>query len=461
MSDDLAGWQFKLLIGELAQLGVVVPLEGTDPCVLNEAELRSVREALTEDSLPVLEQLVGMGAFGVHEPLSAEELEILRRKMETRRAVDALAEDEYRRLLAREQARSRLFAEKTARVQERTGGERLVLGGSVFDEPDQVPAVWGTGNFVLRAAGQGTMIASQQGLGKTTVAQQMALHRIGVRTGDFLGYPVTSVQEGEALLYIAADRPQQAMGSFRRMVDPGEAGVRELLDARLLVWKGPLPFDVVQDPQAFADWLDALSEKHERRIVDVVVDSVKDMAGGNSLSKDETGGALNLAWQEAMARGADLFLLHHQRKAAGGEKRPNALDDIFGSTLITSGLGSVFALDGESGASVVDLIHVKQPLEAVEFKLSHDHATGTTVPHSGSSDDFTVEGLLILAASAGATVRELAEALHGKYTDSTKKAVTRDLAVMLKAGSAKKVSGGVTPQGKTPDRWYFQGVAGL
>lgn len=453
-------WQFQLLVGDLAKLDVYVPTEGSEAVVLTPEKLAAVRASVRPDSLGILEKLVGMGAFGVHEPLDYEAQDVLRKELVAREEIATLAEDAYKRLRASEAARSRLLAEKVERVQERSGGDRLVLGGTIFDQPDQVAAVWGVGNYVLRAEGQGTMIASQQGLGKTTVAQQMVLHRIGARTGDFLGYPVAQVQNGEAVLYLAADRPTQAMGSFRRMLVPGEE-TRSLLDSRLLVWKGPLPFDVVLEPEAFADWLDQLSDKHEKKIVDVVVDSVKDMAGGHSLSKDETGGALNLAWQEAMARGVDLFLLHHQRKAAGGEQRANSLDDIFGSTLITSGLGSVFSLSGESGASIVDLIHVKQPLEAVELRLSHDHSTGTTTPHSGASEDFTVEGLLIAAAGLGMTVRELAETLHGTYTEATKKSVARDLGIMLKAGSAKKVSGGVTAGGKTPDRWFFQGIAGL
>jgi hypothetical protein len=69
---------------------------------------------------------------------------------------------------------------------------RIRLGGDfILDEPEIVPAVWGTGERVLWAEGEGIMITGHQGVGKTTVAQQLVLHRIGLRAGGFLGLPVT------------------------------------------------------------------------------------------------------------------------------------------------------------------------------------------------------------------------------------------------------------------------------
>lgn len=461
-SAENMNWPFQLLVQELAVMGVYIPLEGHEPVVLEEEKLSAVRQRVSPDALDVLEKLVGAGAFGVHEPLDAAQIFNLKQEHTRRKLIAEKAEQEYQRLRAQEMARARVLEEKISRIQV---GERLVPGGSIFDEPDNVPAIWGAGNFVLRAAGQGTMIASQQGLGKTTLAQQVVLHRLGLRAGGFLGYPVAPVQDGEAVLYLAMDRPTQAMGSFRRMMPAGlgeqeKEQMREKLSAGLLVWKGPLPFNAVLEPEAFAEWLEELGERHEKKIVDVVVDSVKDMAGGGNLSNPEVGGGLNLAWQEAMARGVDLMLLHHQRKAAGGESRTNTLDDVFGSTLLTSGLGSVFALAGESGGAVVELNHLKQPLEPVELVLNHDHQTGTTVVGGGEVGEMTVEAVLE-GAGVGMTVDDLCQKVHGQCTASSKKAVQRALAAMAKLGTAKKVAGGMTGKGKAPDVWYFQGISGI
>jgi hypothetical protein len=65
---------------------------------------------------------------------------------------------------------------------------RLVAGGDfVLDEPETIPAVWGDGERVLWTEGEGVMITGHQGVGKTTVAQQLVLHRIGLRAGDSCG----------------------------------------------------------------------------------------------------------------------------------------------------------------------------------------------------------------------------------------------------------------------------------
>ena len=68
------------------------------------------------------------------------------------------------------------------------------------------------------------------------------------------------------------------------------------------------------------------------------------------------------------------MLLHHERKAANGGKRVHTLDDVYGSTWLTSGLGSVFVLDGEPGDPTVELRHLKQPAEPIgPLTLRHDH----------------------------------------------------------------------------------------
>jgi transcriptional regulator with AAA-type ATPase domain len=65
---------------------------------------------------------------------------------------------------------------------------RIRLGGDfILDEPEIIPAIWGQGDRVLWPEGEGIMITGHQGVGKTTVAQQLVLHRIGLRAGDSCG----------------------------------------------------------------------------------------------------------------------------------------------------------------------------------------------------------------------------------------------------------------------------------
>ena len=65
-----------------------------------------------------------------------------------------------------------------------------------------------------------------------------------------------------------------------------------------------------------------------------------------------------MSWQEVIARDIQLMLLHHERKAANSAKRVHSLDDVYGSTWLTSGLGSVIVLDGEPGDPTVELRHL-------------------------------------------------------------------------------------------------------
>jgi hypothetical protein len=87
-------------------------------------------------------------------------------------------------------------------------GRRLTPGGDWgLDAPTTVPAIWGDGPLVLAAEGEGTMIAGQQGTGKTAIAQQLVLHRHRVRAGGLLGLSVAPEPQ-RPTLYLAMDRPR-------------------------------------------------------------------------------------------------------------------------------------------------------------------------------------------------------------------------------------------------------------
>jgi hypothetical protein len=249
------------------------------------------------------------------------------------------------------------------------GVSRLVTGAAFFlDIPKEIPANWGEGDMVLWAGGEGMMVASHQGLGKSALKHQLVFHRLGLRGPRFLGLPVSPARG--KILSLEMDRPMQAARSGRRMVTDSD---RAVLNERLVVWKGPLPISILTSPQAFADW----AQEKCPGVSDIFIDSAKDLCPG--ISGDEVGAALNIAWQEVIAREIEMMILHHQRKAGSGTERLNTLDDVYGSTWLTSGLGSVVALAGTPGDSRVSLMHLKQPAEQVpEMMLEHDFQTGIT-----------------------------------------------------------------------------------
>lgn len=81
-----------------------------------------------------------------------------------------------------------------------------------------------------------------------------------------------------------------------------------------------------------------------------------------SLISDEAGQAFNTSVQECAAAGIEVLTLHHNRKAQDG-KPTRTVDDVYGSTFITAGQGSVLAIDGRPGDLVV---RIRQPKPAAD-----------------------------------------------------------------------------------------------
>jgi len=244
--------------------------------------------------------------------------------------------------------------------------KRQILDGWSFihDEPDAIPALWGDGDRVVWPEGESLVIAGGQGVGKTTLAGQVVTALIGAGDSEVLDLPVSRVNR---VLYLAMDRPRQAARSLRRQL--GSAGQDQM--ARLAVWKGPPPVDLAKHTSALA----GLAELANADVV--VVDSLKDAALG--LTDDEVGAGWNRARQLLLADGRNLMELHHIRKAPTGrgpDKAPS-IGDIYGSTWITSGAGSVLLLSGDPDDAVVRLHHVKQPMEEVgPWNVAHHQTEG-------------------------------------------------------------------------------------
>ncbi|WP_022924891.1 AAA family ATPase [Serinicoccus marinus] len=306
---------------------------------------------------------------------------------------------------------------------------RAVPGGSfILDEPDEVPALWGNGQHVLWAEGEAFMVAGHQGLGKTTLAQQLVLAMVGVAPPELLGMPVTP--RAGRILYLAMDRPRQAARSFRRMVREES---RDLLNDRLHVWRGPLPVDPLVKGDLLA-WVHSVCAD----VSVVVIDSVKDLAPG--VNTDEVGSAINLACQSLIADDIDVLLLHHQRKASSDSRREVTLDSIYGSTWLTSGLGSVAVLEGEPGSDEVTMHHVKQPADTVgPVDFVHDHVPGRSRLHTAPVR-LSVEAALGMAETSGLTVDEIVN-----MTGLSSKTVRSRLRAM--AERVQEVAGGHNTSG--------------
>jgi len=243
---------------------------------------------------------------------------------------------------------------------------RISRGGSfVYDVPDKAPSIWGTGDEILWAQGEGLLVAGPTGVGKSTLVAQLVAGRLGL-IDQLLGFDIT--ESDRSVLYLAMDRPTQIRRLLHRLFANYDA--RSVLDERLIVWSGPLPATLNSDPSVLVRLAGRLG------VGTVIVDSLKDAAV--KLTDDESGGNINRAFQLVTAEGIDLAVSHHQRKSpADAAKAPKSLDDIYGSALVPAGMGSVAVLWGKAGDAVVELHHLKQPLEQVpQMRIEHDNQTG-------------------------------------------------------------------------------------
>ncbi len=319
---------------------------------------------------------------------------------------------------------------------------KLTNGASfIFDVPDKVSCVWGSGDDVLWAAGEALMVCGPQGVGKTTIAGQLVMARLGL-VRDVLGWPVA---EGAGrTLYLAMDRPQQAARSLARGVRPEW---RDVLQERLIVWQGPPPADFAANPSLMVEMCRAAGADT------IVVDSIKDAAIG--LSQDEIGAGYNRSRQRAIAAGVQVLELHHQRKATSdGGKKPNSLADVYGSTWLPSGAGSVLVLWGNAGDPVVELLHVKQARNDVgPLTILHDHEAGTSQVDRG---DFSKD--LVFVASrmpAGLLPQKAAEVLYGSTERNDVERARAKLKGLVNKGLMVTRDAGVPDRGGKPQVAYF------
>jgi hypothetical protein len=255
--------------------------------------------------------------------------------------------------------------------------QREILGGMtdtmnvldfIAEGPDPTATcLWGVpaqGGVMAWAEKQGTIIAGPPGTGKSTIALQVILRRVGLLSGSVLGLPVREVPE--PLVYLALDRADQIRQSLRRMVPPDAD--RDLASRLQLIDTFPMGVDLRQEA-TFISWL------RDKGATCVVIDSAKDL--GYDLNDSAEGQAFNFLVQATLRAGIQILITHHSRKTPRGDRKPLTLNDLHGSQWVAAGAGSVLMLDGEAGPSPKRLFHVKPlavPMAPLQIEL--DTMTG-------------------------------------------------------------------------------------
>ncbi|MFE6406541.1 hypothetical protein ACFVOR_06355 [Streptomyces sp. NPDC057837] len=113
--------------------------------------------------------------------------------------------------------------------------------------------------------------------------------------------------------------------------------------------------------------------------------------------------------------------------------------DVYGSTWLTAGAGSVILLDGDAGDSVVTLKHLKQPVNAIgPVDIIHDHETGISTMEEKAD-------LVALAHRTPLTARDTAKVLFDveRPSKAQKETARRKLDATCRAGQLQKVPAAV------------------
>lgn len=344
------------------------------------------------------------------------------------------------------QAKVRAYAARVLR-EERVAkyGDSAALDGDEFlfgEVASDVP-IWGEGDNLLWVEGGGLMIPSDQGLGKSLTAQQIIAARLGVGPRELLGLPITPLDPGKVVVYLALDRPRQIARSMARLFRTRDE--RAIAKARLKIWTKPMPIDILGDPYAFADWI---QDTFGSNVGDLIIDSVKDLTPAN-LSDGDVGQSLDMAWKECRARGMNTLILHHERKTGNNESRANrqpSLDNIYGSVWLTSGMDSILHISGKQGENLVRYTHLKAIINMLDpVDAIHDQENGRTsvlsLARNASSADAKVEQIfqVIAYGSRGGAVVTAADVV-ARATGVSKASVDRYVKKLLEAGRIVQVS---------------------
>lgn len=148
--------------------------------------------------------------------------------------------------------------------------------------------------------------------------------------------------------------------------------------------------------------------------------------------------------QLCIVNGIDVLSLHHPRKGNQENKRTKlSLDDVYGSTWVTAGQGSVIALNGIAGTGTAAFSHLKQPADEISgFDVSFDYDLGT-VTTIGNRD--IREYLSSLQGRGVSTAQVVGFVTRGtSYTEATRKRVLRRLNRLAEYGDINR-SGDAVP----------------
>lgn len=208
---------------------------------------------------------------------------------------------------------------------------------------------------LIPAQGLG-MIASAPGVGKTQFT-------MGLGMACAIGKPMLSYAptRKHKVLFVSLEMNLPSLKYFADTMAPAyNEQEREDLQRNFLMFPWGMPIDFMKEESRKGFESIVESERPEG----IYIDSLQKIYLGD-LSKDEIRGVYTYLSYLRQKFNLYVWLIHHDRKATEGNKRPRDLSDIYGSTYITAEPDSVLHLwRSNPSSNIIELRPLKMRLSA-------------------------------------------------------------------------------------------------
>lgn len=145
-------------------------------------------------------------------------------------------------------------------------------------------------------------------------------------------------------------------------------------------------FSIVDEPGTLIQYEDLIADKEPGVLI---IDSLFELANGKLVDGEEV---ITLTrWLKRLRRkyNCAIILIHHNRKGGVGNKKPNKLEDMFGSQILNKEIDTAFCLWQEEDQDEIEFITVKHRYtQREEFLIKKDeHLIFSKVEDGDDSND--------------------------------------------------------------------------
>lgn len=236
---------------------------------------------------------------------------------------------------------------KTLQGEEDTTGLQYIYGFQEFLDSD-IQVEWAIEGFIEKG-GMG-MVSAAPGVGKTQLSLQLAIDcALGI---EFLTWkPVKPMK----IVFFSLEMGHVGLKIFSELIAKEYSEEQRVIlqeNLKIVPLGQSLPIDRADSKQFIESMLQEIQPDG------IVIDALGKLISGEL--KEETARKVNDYMGALRSKyGLFVFLVHHNIKANSDNKKPNKLEDVFGSTYITADMTTVLTLWKNPDDKTVELNQVK------------------------------------------------------------------------------------------------------